>query len=83
MAVHGLQERDKQRFTRRMMSGWTLQPSVHLVMTHVAGQEAALADTLDSLGRQLYGGWGLSIVSNAPCPDPVFEEIEMHYQDRF
>jgi GT2 family glycosyltransferase len=68
---------DIQRFTRRMMSGWTLQPSIHLVMTHVSGQEAALADTLDSLGKQLYGGWGLSIVSSAPCPDPVFEDMEM------
>ncbi|HED19904.1 MAG TPA: glycosyltransferase, partial [Gammaproteobacteria bacterium] len=77
MQAHRLQECDVQRFTRRMMTAWTIQPSIHLVMTHVAGQEEALADTLDSLGAQLYGGWGLSIISNSPCPDPVFEEMEM------
>ena len=77
MEVHSLQARDIQRFSRRMMSSWTLQPSVHLLVTHVSGQEEALADTLDSLSRQLYGGWGLSVVSNVPCPDPLFEEMEM------
>ena len=37
----------------------------------------ALADTLDSLGSQLYGGWGLSVVSHAPCPDENFEKFDM------
>ncbi len=77
LGIHSLQERDIEGYTRRMMNGWTFQPSVHLLMTHVPGQEEALADTLDTLGAQLYGGWGLSIVSNSPCPDPVFEEMEM------
>ncbi|MFQ5643901.1 MAG: hypothetical protein ACE5FQ_09395, partial [Thiogranum sp.] len=76
MQQHDLNDRDIARYARRMEKEWTLQPSVHLVMTHVAGQGAAVADTLDSLGAQLYGGWGLSIVSNASCPDTVFAEID-------
>ena len=77
MEAHRLQERDIQHLVRRMMSGWSLHPSIHLITTHVTGQEEALADTLDSLGAQLYSGWGLSIVSHSPCPDPVFEGMEM------
>lgn len=77
LSEHSVSDRDLQHYAQQMMRNWTLQPSFHIVMTHVPGQEAALADTLDSLGRQLYGGWGLSIVSSAPCPDPMFEEMEM------
>ncbi len=76
MERHDLNDRDMVRYATRMETAWTLQPSVHLVMTHVAGQEAAVADTLDSLASQLYGGWGLSIVSGEPCPDPVFAELD-------
>lgn len=69
-----LSERDIRLFTERMQSAWTLQPAFHLLVTHVPGLEQALADTLDGLAAQIYGGWGLSVVSSAPCPDPVFEE---------
>ncbi|HHH42529.1 MAG TPA: glycosyltransferase, partial [Gammaproteobacteria bacterium] len=84
MKQHDLNDRDIARYCARMETEWTLRPSVHLVMTHVPGQEAALADTLDSLASQLYSGWGLSIVSGAPCPDPVFAEmgnLEWHQVD--
>ncbi|VAW83521.1 O-antigen biosynthesis protein, partial [hydrothermal vent metagenome] len=75
--AHRLQEHDIQQYTLRMTSGWSLQPAIHLLVTHVSGQEEALADTLDSLGSQLYSGWGLSVISNSSCLDPVFEEMEM------
>ena len=70
-------DRDLRHYAQQMMTRWTIQPSFHFVMTHVRGQEEALADTLDSLGAQLYGGWGLSVVSNEPCPDQSFAELEM------
>jgi glycosyltransferase involved in cell wall biosynthesis len=74
---HRLRDRDIALISRHMMTDWTIQPSVHLLMTHLSGQEEALADTLDSLGTQLYGGWGLSVVSCSPCPDPIFEEMDI------
>ena len=73
--VNGLQECDVQRFSRRMMTAWTIQPSIHLLMTHIPGQEEALADTLDALASQIYAGWGLSVVSHSHCPDPMFEAL--------
>lgn len=75
--AHAVSERDLKHYADRMMSGWKSQPSFHFVMPHQQGQEEALADTLDSLGSQLYGGWGLSVVSNAPCPDPNFARLDM------
>ena len=74
---HKLEDRDIKRLTERMMTSWTVQPAFHFVITHVSGLEEALADTLDSLGSQLYGGWGLSVVSHAPCPDENFEKFDM------
>jgi glycosyltransferase involved in cell wall biosynthesis len=74
---HKLEDREFKCLTERMVTSWTFQPSFHFVMTHVSGLEEALADTLDSLGSQIYGGWGLSVVSNAPCPDENFEKFDM------
>jgi len=45
--------------------------------TYVPGQGPLLADTIDCLDAQLYNGWGLTVISDAPCPDPVFEDLEM------
>jgi len=33
-----------------------------------------LADTLDSIASQQYGNWQLTVLSEAPCPDPLFME---------
>jgi len=77
IAAHNITERDLQHYAQQMMTGWTMRPSFHFVMTYVRGQEEAFADTLDSLGAQLYGGWGLSVVSNEPCPDNCFSELGM------
>ncbi|VAW77822.1 Glycosyl transferase, group 2 family, partial [hydrothermal vent metagenome] len=40
--AHRLQEHDIQQYTLRMTSGWSLQPAIHLLVTHVSGQEEAL-----------------------------------------
>jgi glycosyltransferase involved in cell wall biosynthesis len=61
--------------TERMRSAWKSQPAIHLLVTHDSGREQALADTLDALASQIYAGWGLSVVSRAPCPDPMFEAL--------
>ncbi|HFD79972.1 MAG TPA: glycosyltransferase, partial [Gammaproteobacteria bacterium] len=53
------------------------QPSIHLVMLAKAGDEAGIADTIDSLGQQIYPGWGLSIVSEETAPSDEFDRLPM------
>ncbi len=72
---HTLTENQAQYMAERMMLAWQVRPSIQLIVTHQAGQEDALADTLDSLGQQLYQGWGLSVVSPCPCPDDSFDRL--------
>ncbi len=63
-----LSESDAQYMAERMMLQWRSRPSFHLLMHVERGEEGALADTLDSLGEQLYKEWGLSIVSPEAPP---------------
>ncbi len=69
---HALSENDAQFYAERMICHWLCKPAIHLVLTHVPGQEGALADTLDALGRQLYAEWGLSILTREPVADVGF-----------
>lgn len=59
----------------RMVQRWSTQPKFHLVTWCEPGQQFALADTLESLGQQLYGQWGLSILAPFHCPDGSFAEL--------
>ncbi len=59
----------------RMMTRWRAQPTFHLVIWCEPGQQAALADTLESLGQQLYGQWGLSILAPFAAPDEMVSEL--------
>ncbi len=72
---HALTENKAQYMAERMMLTWQHRPSVQLIVIHHAGKHDALADTLDSLGQQLYPGWGLSVVSSRPCPDDSFDRL--------
>ncbi len=69
---HALGESDAQYYAERMMRNWLSKPRIHLVLTHVPGQDAALADTLDALGQQLYTEWGLSILTREPVAEADF-----------
>lgn len=73
--IFGLHAADGQLMAERMMRGWALRPAIHLVMPLAPGQEAALPATMQSLARQLYSGWGLTVVARAPCPDPEFTQL--------
>jgi O-antigen biosynthesis protein len=68
-ARHELTESAAQYMAERMALQWQSRPLFHLVALHEAGEEEALADTLDALGRQLYKGWGLSVISASKAPD--------------
>lgn len=50
-------------------------PTFHLLLPLAAGEESALADTLDGLAAQIWPNWQLSIVSSLPCPDYFQNEL--------
>lgn len=59
----------------RMVKHWQTQPTFHLVIWCESSQITALADTLESLGQQLYGRWGVSVLAPFACPDGAFNEL--------
>ena len=71
---HSLLEVDAELFAERMMLKWQNKPSFHLLMLLFPEEQALLAETLDSLGKQFYQEWGLTVISELPVPDPIFEQ---------
>ena len=74
---HALTESDAQVMAERMMTQWRSRPSIQIVTLVSAGQEQGLADTLDSLQEQLYGGWGLTVIAEQVCPVGTVAELPM------
>lgn len=72
---HALQEIDGEILAERLASKWTSKPRFHFVMPLTPGAEALLADTIDALTGQLYGAWHLTVISERPSPDPIFETL--------
>jgi GT2 family glycosyltransferase len=68
-----LQEIDAQLLAERMVLKWKTRPGIHLLLALRNGEEALLADTLDSLAAQLYPEWLLTIVTALPTPDGLGE----------
>lgn len=64
-----------QYMAERMMLDWALKPTIHILTRFSPGDENALADLIDSLDRQLYRGWGLSVISTEDAPDTLFAEL--------
>ncbi len=64
---------DGQLMAERMVNSWAHNPSIHLLSVAAAGSEQALAETLESLGAQLYKGWGMTVLSDVPMPEGLFE----------
>lgn len=74
--AHALTESDGQILAERMLLKWRQRPSIHLLTIAQPGQEGRLADTLDSLGQQLYKGWGLTVLAHTEAPDALFDQLE-------
>lgn len=70
-----LQEIDAQIFGERMTLKWRERPLFNLVVTLGQGQEALLADTLDSIAAQFYPDWRLTVVAPFQAPDAAFHEV--------
>ncbi len=63
-----LTESDAALLAERMVLRWRHNPSIHILVLASRGQEGLLIGTLESLNRQLYKGWGVSVIAQMPCP---------------
>lgn len=73
---HELREVDAEVLAERMVLHWQTEPVMHCYMFLLHGEEALLADTIDSLAGQLFKGWQLTVISGSPAPDPIFEQAD-------
>jgi glycosyltransferase involved in cell wall biosynthesis len=64
-----LTEGDAVMMAERMHHHWLYRPTFHLIITLNSNELPFLSDTFDSLQQQLYGAWGLSIISAEAKPD--------------
>jgi glycosyltransferase involved in cell wall biosynthesis len=71
-----LQEIDAQLFGERMTLRWRERPTFHMIMLLEQGEEALLADSLDSIAAQFYADWRLSVVAPFQAPDAAFHEVQ-------
>jgi glycosyltransferase involved in cell wall biosynthesis len=73
---HQLEDAHKRFLQRAEVFNYAL-PSIHLIMVVEENDIASIADTIDSLGQQIYAGWGLSVISAAPPPHGDFDALPM------
>ena len=52
------------------------QLQFHVLLPVQAGEEAWVADTLDSLAAQTYGNWRLTVIADFAATDPLWTEHE-------
>ncbi len=64
---HQLSEADGEILAERMMTDWSHQPTIEILMVAEPGDESRMCDTAVSLRRQLYGQWRLTVI----CPEPM------------
>lgn len=69
-----MQEIDGQLFAERMMK-WSHRPQFNVVIQAYSGEEALLADTLDTIGAQWYPDWHLIIVAEFAASSPELLDI--------
>jgi GT2 family glycosyltransferase/glycosyltransferase involved in cell wall biosynthesis len=70
---HAFRSIDAQLYKERLASTGGAKPVIQLLVTARAGTEELLADTLDSIGGQIYSNWRLSIITDAQRPDSALD----------
>lgn len=72
-----LEEKRGNDLSRDMLSlsDNALKPLIHCLVFVESNDLTHLADTLDSLGGQTYLNWHLSVISDLPCPNELFNEM--------
>jgi len=63
-------------FTEKLKEDDVSCSTINLLMILLPGEESYLADTIDSLGSQIYTGWKLSVISTVSCPDEIFDSLD-------
>lgn len=71
---HSLRDTDVKIYSERLASIAGANPIIHLLVTAQAGMEELLADTLDSIGGQIYENWRLSIITDAQLPEDSLDQ---------
>ncbi|VAW75193.1 hypothetical protein MNBD_GAMMA14-965, partial [hydrothermal vent metagenome] len=71
-----LEAHDIALFEKRMSTEWSKCPSVQFVLIDVHAEEAPVIDSVSSIVSQLYGGWGLSVISDRQAIAAEFESEE-------
>ena len=67
----------RDQFLHRVEESGYVLPSIHLIMVADENNVVKIADTIDSLGRQVYACWGLSVISAMPSPHQDFDALPM------
>jgi GT2 family glycosyltransferase len=62
----------RERFERL----WKKETLFEIILLLKPGQEALLADSIDSLARQHYSGWRLAIFAQSASPEAEFKSID-------
>jgi len=60
--------------SEQKMQQWETQPTIEILVCVDEHQLKGLADTIDSISSQIYSNWKLTVISNMPIPDPVFQQ---------
>jgi len=61
----------------QLMQQWQIKPVIEILVCVSENQLKGLADTIDSVSTQLYSNWKLTVISNMPSPDPVFQKHDI------
>jgi len=77
IAMHALQEIDGELFAERMVTKWKTKPVIHLTMFLMPGEEALLADTLDSMAQQMHPEWRLTVIGEGQAPNSLWDEVDV------
>ncbi|PTB82512.1 hypothetical protein C9933_01780, partial [Methylophaga nitratireducenticrescens] len=59
------------------MMSWSVQPTFHLYMFMFVGEENVFAYTIDSLAKQFYHNWKLTVIADGLAPDVMFDELDV------
>ncbi len=79
LGKHALREVGAQLHAERMMTQWQMHPTIHLIVKARQGAERLLAQTMDSISRQLYNNWTVSIVADFVHPESIVPNEVLHW----
>jgi len=70
-----VQLQEDSDFLVARMDQWKIKPTFHLIAYFKRGENTRLAETIQTLGAQLYGAWKLTVISEEPVPDKMIDTL--------